>query len=344
IKSSKTIYNQISENTDNTFITKPEIKKETLIAEKTELEQKSTKKITEIAPVEVLKSLKALSIIYGDSLKKLNLITFKHPEAKFTINSKSGCAPLNIEINNFSSNAFEYEWNFGDGGKSKLRNPEYTYRYSGSYKISLKATGFGGISYTIIDSITVFDKPKTKIFWPYSSPIYTNQKIIIQNESENVNNFEWSFGDETTSKEKTGIHTYTKEGNYNIVLRAWSSDNCFDSTIIKNVTILNANDQIIFPTAFTPNTDGPSSGNYIVNDYHNDIFHPITNVEIIEYNLKVFSKAGVLVFESNDIKIGWDGYYQNTKLPSGVYLYIASGKFENQQKFLKKGNVTIIDK
>ena len=337
--------NHKKSNTNKAFnLTIKEDAKENIIKSENQILEKKTEKISKIAPLNILNSLKALSIIYGDSLKKLDLITYKQPHANFSIVSKFGCVPFNLNLNNCTENAYEYEWNFGDGGKSKSKNPDYTYRYAGVYKISLTVKGFGGTAYSIIDSIQVHDNPTAKVFWPYSMPLFTNQKIIIPNETENAIKYEWSFGDKTISKAKAGIHSYQEAGNYVITLKTWSKNSCYDSTIVSTVKVINANSKIVFPTAFTPSTAGPLSGYYNNNDYHNDIFHPITNTATPKYNLKIFSKAGVLVFETNDINIGWDGYYHNRKLPEGVYPYIASGEFENKQKFLKKGDVTIVNK
>jgi len=331
----KTYKNKLNNNKIKNLI----IKENIIISKEQKIE-----KIKKATPLNKLKSLKALSIIYGDSLKKLELIVHKQPQASFSIASKSGCVPFNLNITNNTKNAFEYTWNFGDGKKYKSKNPSHTYKHPGLYKISLTVKGYGGVSYCIIDSIIVHDNPKAKVFWPYSMPLFINQKIIIPNESQNAVKYEWNFGDNTISNDKLGTHSFNKEGNYLITLKTWNKNNCYDSTIVKKVKVININNQIKFPNAFTPNPNGSSSGHYSNTDYNNDIFHPICNIEVSKYNLKIFNREGILIFESNDINIGWDGYFNNKKLPETVYLYVASGIFENKQKFLKKGNITIINK
>ena len=44
---------------------------------------------------------------------------------------------------------------------------------------------------------------------------------------------------------------------------------------------------------------------------------------INKYELKIFSRWGELVFQTNDLDIGWNGTYQNNdKLcPVGIYTY-----------------------
>ncbi len=100
--------------------------------------------------------------------------------------------------------------------------------------------------------------------------------------------------------------------------------------------------KLVFPNAFIPNSGGPSSGKYFNREIYNDIFHPKVKGEIAEYSLKIYSRTGALIFETKDINIGWDGYYQNKLMPEGVYPFIASGKFEDGSDFMKRGNITTI--
>lgn len=67
------------------------------------------------------------------------------------------------------------------------------------------------------------------------------------------------------------------------------------------------------PNIFTPNGDGI-----------NDLFQPI-RMRYIEYiNIKIYSRWGLLVFETNDPIINWDGTYESTghASTSGVYYYV----------------------
>jgi len=180
--------------------------------------------------------------------------------------------------------------------------------------------------------------------WPYESVIQTGQKIIISNESKNIFETEWNFGDKCISNELNGKHVFNKEGTYSIVLKVWSENGCKDSAVIEKIKVVKPKDKILFPNAFTPSIEGPSSGYYSNVNYHNDIFYPKVNAKVSSYEIRIYSKAGGEIFKSTDILYGWNGYYRNRLLPQGVYLYIASGEFEGGQKFYKKGNVTILHK
>jgi len=73
------------------------------------------------------------------------------------------------------------------------------------------------------------------------------------------------------------------------------------------------------------------------------VFYPIGE-GIAEYHLEIFNKWGVFLFESKDVTIGWDGYYDNKLVNEGVYVWKVTGKLNNGRQFKKVGTVLIIRK
>ncbi len=73
-----------------------------------------------------------------------------------------------------------------------------------------------------------------------------------------------------------------------------------------------ANDSIVAPNVFTPNGDGV-----------NDVFE-VTSKEGNTVSLKVFTRAGVLVFSIEAKRCRWDGYsLGGQEMANGVYYYTA---------------------
>ena len=101
--------------------------------------------------------------------------------------------------------------------------------------------------------------------------------------------------------------------------------------------------EIEFPNAFTPNPAGPIGGSYSANDYSNDVFYPVGE-GVDEYHLEIFNKWGVLLFESHDILIGWDGYYNGKLVDEGAYIWKVTGKLNNGKEFKKVGTMLLIHK
>lgn len=89
--------------------------------------------------------------------------------------------------------------------------------------------------------------------------------------------------------------------------------------------------RFIIPNAFTPNQDGV-----------NDVFSAFTNCQASGFALFVYNRWGNKVFESSDLSAFWDGTYQNSDAPIGVYAYYGHIEFTdgNRQEF--QGNVTLI--
>ena len=88
---------------------------------------------------------------------------------------------------------------------------------------------------------------------------------------------------------------------------------------------------VYLPTGFTPNGDG-----------NNDVLYVRSNF-ITEVYLTIYDRWGEKLFESNDIKKGWDGYYKGKKIDQGVYGYYMTFKCNNGQESFKKGNITLMN-
>jgi len=100
---------------------------------------------------------------------------------------------------------------------------------------------------------------------------------------------------------------------------------------------------IQFPNAFTPNSNGPTNGYYTPGIPNNDVFHPVYK-GVVEYHLSIFNRRGELIFESNEINTGWDGYINDRLAAQGVYVWKARGRYSNGDNFEKFGNVMLIKK
>ncbi len=97
------------------------------------------------------------------------------------------------------------------------------------------------------------------------------------------------------------------------------------------------------PTGFIPNPEGSLGGSYDPNTMKNSIFFPIVE-DVMDYQLLIFNRWGEVVFTSNDLLIGWDGYYQGsqTMCAQDVYVWKVKGKFSDGKIFDKVGSITLL--
>lgn len=193
-----------------------------------------------------------------------------------------------------------YNWNTGETTQN------ITVADSGLY--ILEAISFCG---TQTDSVYIgLDSLPT-----YS--IFIGNDTSICHEGKNVSltlfadtilpNYSWNTGAKTDSL------VITSEGLY------WLTTHYFCGNINSNTIAIEQcpKDSLInvyYPNSFTPNNDGI-----------NDVFMPFyTNIEPISF--QVFNIWGNLVYQSQ-IDFFWDGTFNNTPCPTGLYVYRFSYKF-----------------
>lgn len=101
-----------------------------------------------------------------------------------------------------------------------------------------------------------------------------------------------------------------------------------------NVNVANQNCtdcNILVPTAFTPNNDGL-----------NDVFRPRLNCFASSFHINIFNRWGKKIFESSDIKKGWNGVYAGLRLSTGAYVYYIEYKTTSGITKTAKGVVTLM--
>lgn len=57
---------------------------------------------------------------------------------------------------------------------------------------------------------------------------------------------------------------------------------------------------------------------------------------------RIYNRWGVKLFETNSISQGWDGTFNGTPQPMGVYIYTVEAQSNTGTIFTKQGNVTLI--
>jgi PKD repeat protein len=263
------------------------------------------------------------------------------PIASIDVDPSSGCPPLIVNFSNYTEGATNYLWEFGDGGLSQEIAPTHTYLVPGNFKVKLTATGPGGTDISEDVTIEVFENPFAQ-FEVVPKVLYLPAKPVFINRSVGATIYEWDFGDGNTSTEFSPNHLYEQPGFYTISLKVKNSFGCTDQSTLNEAIKVEPGGEIKFPNAFTPSPSGPSSGKYTYGDPTNHVFYPFTQKGIVEYQLQIFTRWGEIIFESDDIEVGWDGYVKEKLAPQGVYIWRAKYKTADGKVEIKAGDVTVI--
>lgn len=157
--------------------------------------------------------------------------------ADFTASPSRGCSPLVVDFTNLSTGAVSYEWDFGNGNKSTLKDPSAIYYVPGTYKVTLTATGATGqkSSYTI-SNIRVLKKPFANFKFD-NTPVCAGSRVFFQSKSQEGDTtiiaYEWDFGDGGTGSGDTLTYEYNNNGNFTVSLFVKDENGCSDDTIFK---------------------------------------------------------------------------------------------------------------
>lgn len=97
-----------------------------------------------------------------------------------------------------------------------------------------------------------------------------------------------------------------KEGPQYVVVRDFRGCTGEDGTVVESRCPVS----LIMPNVFTPNEDGV-----------NDIFKPVFS-NVVDYELSIFNRWGIKIFNSDSPERGWDGFIQGKIASEGAYLYV----------------------
>ncbi|KAA3639657.1 MAG: PKD domain-containing protein [Bacteroidetes bacterium] len=142
-------------------------------------------------------------------------------------------------------------WDFGDGNSSDEQNPVHTYENPGIYLVTL-TVGNEDCSSSV--TMLVFSDPDVwyesecvALFVPFiggdpATGVGENTVFFLNMSSPDAVEFNWDFGDGTTSDEFITIHEYEGPGIYDVTLTITTADGCTNA-FTATVTIGEGDDE-----------------------------------------------------------------------------------------------------
>ncbi|AYN68439.1 PKD domain-containing protein [Euzebyella marina] len=151
------------------------------------------------------------------------------PTAKISANTTKGNAPLEVRFNSSSSsddNEIEaYKWDFDDNSTSSSENPRHTFTEPGEYEVKLTVTDNSGLkntsSLTVVVNAPSNEKPVAKISANTTkgeAPLEVRFSSSNSTDDDEIDSYEWDFGDGSTSSSENLRHTFSESGNYEVEL------------------------------------------------------------------------------------------------------------------------------
>ena len=133
----------------------------------------------------------------------------------------AGIAPLTVQFTDSSAgNITSWLWDFGDGGISTEQHPVHVYQEPDTYSVSLTVSGlYNDNNATRSDYIQVRYPAPVADF--EASPRTGEVSLAVQFTDHStgvINEWNWTFGDGSTSQTQNPAHTYTEPGEYQIGL------------------------------------------------------------------------------------------------------------------------------
>jgi gliding motility-associated-like protein len=133
-------------------------------------------------------------------------------------------------ISDGTQSQFLYQWNFGDATPTAGgQNPIHNYTAAGPFDVKLAVTSNAGCIDSLIRSLTtIYPEPQAAFTSPAEVCIGAAVSFTDQSSAANstINQWQWDFGDVTTSTSQSPTHTYAAPGTYTVTLSVTSAIGC----------------------------------------------------------------------------------------------------------------------
>jgi len=230
----------------------------------------------------------------------------------FTASGTTGCTPVRVKFH-FTSTALvdsitSYAWDFGNGETSTLENPDsVTYNDAGSFSPTLVFNNRNDLKIEKPGLITVHHTVPANFHY-YDSIAYNTYVFALSEalDEGTTYTFLWDFEGVGSGTGQREIITFPSADTFQVSLTVSDNYGC-TSTSIKKVDVY---EHIQVQNIFTPNEDNT-----------NDFFI-VSNSGGFPLKLRIFTRAGILVYEAEGSTLTWDGSTASgLKVKSGIYFY-----------------------
>ena len=132
-----------------------------------------------------------------------------------------------------------YNWNFGDGQTGTGPNPTHTYANPGTYQVILAVSCGGHCTSQITKSVSVYGQPTSNFTYTTVCKGTPTQftSTATPPQGQQINSYQWNFGDGQTGSGQTVSHTYAQAGNYQVTHTVGVGNGDCNGTITQTVPV-----------------------------------------------------------------------------------------------------------
>lgn len=205
-------------------------------------------------------------------------------------------------------------------------DPTFSAQSAGIYSVALEVNGC-----TFAESVELTEVIDFSIDFPTEVLEVCQGNSVVLDPQPNDPvipnlNFLWQDGSTGRTLEVNNAGAYSVE----------ISNQCFNKSGEVTVEAVLCDCLVLFPTAFSPNEDGV-----------NDEFRPVSNCNLSNYELTIYSRYGNEIFKSTDFTESWDGAIELNNADQKVYTWVAKYQVARSidsivEDFVKSGSVLLL--
>ncbi|MGG9961056.1 PKD domain-containing protein [Ferruginibacter sp. SUN106] len=171
------------------------------------------------------------------TIVKPNLLRVWGPVANFSFSPIAGCRPLNVNFTDLTNTdgvhpITNWLWNFGDGNIQNFTTPPFNHIYTtnGLFNAAVTVTDSYGCSNTFTNNNQIFVSYPKAIFSTPDSLTCVGKNVVFTNASTGIGlNYNWDFGDATSSTITNPVKVFGADGDYRIQLIVTDINGCKDT-------------------------------------------------------------------------------------------------------------------
>nr|WP_294990238.1 PKD-like domain-containing protein [uncultured Sediminibacterium sp.] len=272
---------------------------------------------------------------YGcvDTLSQgITLIKINQPILKFMYDTY--CINTPVHFTNLTdtntTGPIVWKWEFGNTNIQNSYNAENIYTIGGNHEIRLTASQlYCPATPTSMDSIIDIHIPIPGVNMP-SVSAYKTVPLPIEIRDIPGYRYRWtpSWGINRPNS-RSVLFNYTTTQQYAIELISPAGCITRDSLLVR--VFDNKLVDIMIPKSFSPNGDG-------IND---KLFVYLSGIKEFKY-FKVYNRFNQLMFETKNHDEGWNGTFNGTKQPMGIYIWVTVGVAEDGSLVQRTGQTLLL--